>query len=227
MIINISRVSGNKQGEELFEAEFQDGTKKIFNTWDYVSLYKHAHLYEMIYCDILKCTVYSEICSLLSKKANTAADKLMVLDIACGSGLMGRYLKLNIPAKIELLVGVDILPEAINALNRDTPGIYDKAYVVGESGMKELSEYHFNCMTVCAAANYMEPEDYKQYVGLLSQDAYVVFDLTDDKGNGNKVKILDWMNRNCHLCGNKLYDHRELMDGSVIQHEVFLYRKGY
>ncbi len=223
-MFNIIKVSGDKQGEELFELEFSDGTKELVNTWDYAALYKHPRLYERIYGDVLKCRVYDAIWKSLSE-ATSLIDKFRVLDVACGSGLMGQYLKMRTPIETELLVGVDVLSEAIAALHRDTPDIYDKTYVATEDNTKELKGHEFNCMIVCAAANYMNLDDYKNYVGLLSPPAFIAFDLKDDPHDERRVKILEWMDRNFHLCRNELYDHRELMNGSVIQHEVFLYRK--
>ena len=102
---------------------------------------------------------------------------------------MGKHIKNNSSTKVELLVGIDILPEAIIALNRDNPNIYDKTYVLGRDNIAELKLSEFNCMIVSAAANHLNLNDYQNYVKLLSANTYIVFNLTNNPTAENSGKL--------------------------------------
>ncbi len=217
----ITKSHGSRQGEEFFELEHEDGTMETLNIWDYVSLYKYPDLYRQLICGLLKCDVYSALWKPLSEI--TDINRWRILDIACGSGLMGKYIKDKSSTKVELLAGVDILPEAITALHRDNPNIYDKTYVLGRDNIADLKTYAFNCMIMSAAANHLELADYKNYVKLLSEHAYVVFNLTNTPAEQRRLKILRWMNDNFTLCYKSLYPHRQVMNGKTVEHEVFMY----
>lgn len=217
----IIKYYGSCQGEEFFDLEHDDGKIETLNIWDYASLYKYPNLYQQLICGLLECDVYSELWKPLSEV--TCIKRWRVLDIACGSGLMGKYIKNNSLTKVELLVGIDILPEAIIALNRDNPNVYDKTYILGKDNIANLKMYEFNCLIVSAAANHLALNDYQNYVKLLSANTYIVFNLTKNPTGQKRLKILQWMDNNFKLCYKKLYPHRKLMNGRTIEHEVFMY----
>ena len=58
---------------------------------------------------------------------NETAAKLRVLDVGAGNGMVGEELD-RMGARH--IVGVDIIPEAKEAAERDRPGVYDDYFVV-------------------------------------------------------------------------------------------------
>ncbi|PPT10325.1 hypothetical protein CKA32_001582 [Geitlerinema sp. FC II] len=220
---NIKKLYGFQQGQEFFQLELEDGQTKIINIWDYTTLYQYPKLYEKLIVEQLECNVYSALETLLSQVKNI--DRWRILDVACGSGLMGKYLKKQSSIEIELLVGIDILPAALTALKRDNPHIYDRTYLVGQYNSDRLKKCEFNCIIFSAAANHLDIQDYQDYLNLLSNHAYILFNLTNHIQDERRVKILRWMNENFELCCNMVYTHRKLMNDSTVEHEVFLYRK--
>ena len=142
-IIEVLPATGNRQGEEMFKVIFADGVEKVFHSWDYTSIYSHPDLYERLYCDMLDFSAYKSIGKLLIEYAGEEHNNLRVLDVACGSGLMGKFLVKESPLKIDFILGVDILPEAIQALHRDCADVYKEAMTVEEfqrrSDMNEVN----------------------------------------------------------------------------------------
>ncbi|EAY30464.1 methyltransferase domain-containing protein [Microscilla marina] len=225
-IIKITPLQGTSQGSETFKVDFANGAEKVFKTWDYASIYSYPKLYSRLYCDLLDYKAYEELSCLLLKYAAKTHKELNVLDLACGSGLMGKALKENSNVDIKSLVGVDILPEAIDALNRDYPEIYDDTFIVKNViKNKNLTKYDFNCITISGGANHIELEDLKSYVNLLNENAYIVFNLLTDKDDYRRSRILGWLEQEMSLCESKIYNHRRLMSGDIVKHEAFLYYK--
>ena len=218
---------GESQGEEHFRVKFADGQEKTIRSWEYAEIYSIPGLYQKLYCDLLDYRCFLELGNLLLKYAFPKFQDLRVLDLACGCGLMGQYLKAKSPLEVETLVGVDILPEAIMALNRDYPGTYDDSFAVREGLNQELEDrFTFNCLTICGGASHLELADFKRYVGLLDEGAYIVFNLLIESQDGRREKILHWMEEDLIFCESKIYNHRKLANGNIVQHEAFLFEKG-
>jgi len=226
LVINITPLNGAVQGEEAFQLEFSDGQVKVIKSWDYVFIYSIPYLYGKLFCDLLGYKGFQELGDLLLKHAPERFKGLQVLDVACGSGLMGKFLKEASPLKIESIVGVDVLPEAITALNRDYPNIYDSAFVISkEIDFQHLRNYSFNCLSICGGANQVKLEEIKKYINCLSNGAYVVFNLRIEDKENTRKRILDWMDKELSFCESKIYNHRQLGNGSIVRHEAFLYEK--
>ncbi len=148
-----------------------------------------------------------------------------ILDIACGSGLMGKFLKTHSAISVELLVGIDILPIAITALHRDNPHIYDQTYIVGQYEQDDLTKGQFNCLIVSGGANHLEFFDYESYLDVLQKSGYLIFNLTNNQKDRRRIEILQWLNSHLTCRGNIIYEHRKLMNGSIVKHEAFIYQK--
>jgi len=223
-MLKIVEMNGEVQGQERFKVQLDDGKTEWIHIWDYPSLYKYPNLYEEIYCNHLDYGVPKALWQLLSNALPPAVESLRILDVACGSGLMGRLLRSS-SIDIELLVGIDVLPEAIAALRRDNPNIYDQARVVKETSAEDLRAAGFNCLIICGGASHLELDHYQYYTNFLLPGGYLVFHQTADLSNRRRAQVLQWMNANHILCNKRLYEHRKLMNGSVVHHEVFVYRK--
>ncbi len=218
----ISTIKADRQGDEIFNLELADGTTKELHIWDYKILYSYPNLYQSLIIDYLDCRVYEAIGDLLNSVIEKGAT-LRILDIACGSGLMGKRLRENHQFTVDYLAGIEILPEALTALERDTPNIYDRCFLSEQDDLSQLKTKNINCMIICGAASHMTLENYKSYLSLLSEETFIAFNLIGDPLQQHRREILQWMNENYQLLKNKPYRHRKLMNGSYIHHEVFVY----
>ncbi|MDB9518360.1 class I SAM-dependent methyltransferase [Roseofilum reptotaenium CS-1145] len=219
----IKKLYGSQQGDEFFELELADGERKTVNIWDYSTLYSYPHLYEYLILEQLECKVYLVLEDFLSSIKDT--KQWRILDIACGSGLMGKFLKTQSSISVELLIGIDILPIAITALHRDNPHIYDQTYIVGQYKQDALKEEQFNCLIVSGGANHLEISDYESYLDLLQESSYLIFNLTNNQNDRRRMEILQWINARLNCRGNIIYEHRKLMNGSSVKPEAFIYQK--
>lgn len=217
-------LTSSRQGDETFELSWPDGRKETFHIWDYEFLYRHPGLYKQLIVDQLNCQVYQTITGVLAKTISPTTP-LKVLDIACGSGLMGEALKNSGCFTIDYLAGVEISPEALNALRRDQAEVYDDSLLFGKDNVDSLSEKSINCMTLCGAANHLTLHDYQYYLSLLDQSAYVVFNLQLAADKPQRQQILQWMDSHYQLLQRQLYPHRKLANGETVEHEVFVYYK--
>jgi len=223
IIKTISAIEGDKQGEELFKVEFLNNTSKTFKSWDYDTIYSTPLLYEKLFCDLLGYKGFQELGELLI--AHRKNEKLKILDVACGNGLMGLYLKQHHPEKCEYIVGTDISTKAIEAIDRDYPHIYKNAVVINNiNDLFLIQNEVYNCLTICGGAEQVKLEEIVAYIGLLSKGAYITFNLRTKNDATSRLEILQWMNKNLHFCESKIYQHRKLGNGSIVEHEAFLYQ---
>lgn len=83
-----------------------------------------------------KCNSPKMVCDLLKKYVGNgpAQDDIVALDIGAGNGMVGEHLS---AMGAETIVGVDILSEAADALERDRPGLYDAYHVADLSAMAQ------------------------------------------------------------------------------------------
>jgi len=146
------------QDEVYFYLQGKEKDRKI-RFHDYDEIYQIQGLYEQIFYDRLKCTSPSKITSILKSAVNQSEEsftELRVLDLGAGNGMMGEELKKH---GVSRLVGIDIIPEAYDALLRDRPGLYDAYYVedftkLNAEKKEEIVSWQCDCMVTVAALGF-------------------------------------------------------------------------
>jgi SAM-dependent methyltransferase len=164
-----------------------DGDKRTIRFHDYHEIYDVPALYERIFHDHLQCQSPEVVIGLLQEQLEFAgADPaaLSVLDVGAGNGLVGEQLdRLGVAA----IVGVDIIPEAARAADRDRPGVYDD-YVVCDltqldgDDRARVGAGPPNCMTTVAALGFddIPPRAFAEAYNLAEEGAWVAFNLKAD-----------------------------------------------
>src|ERR671916_1426069 len=115
---------GTSQDEEWFEVEYEGRTRRL-RFHDYSEIYSIPGLYERLIYEELRCESPRVIAGLVSdelERRGTDPASLRVLDLGAGNGIVAEELR-EIGA--DHFVGVDIIPEAEQAAERDRPGLYD------------------------------------------------------------------------------------------------------
>jgi predicted TPR repeat methyltransferase len=163
-----------------------DGRTRRIRFHDYHEIYEIPGLYEHIFYETLGCASPALMSRLLEHEALCAGrhmDSLTVLDVGAGNGIMGEALA---EAGVETLVGVDILPEAARAAQRDRPGLYDAYYAVDllempRSAAEALEMRAFDCLTLIAALGFgdIQPEAFTVAYNLVADGGFVAFNLRD------------------------------------------------
>lgn len=160
--------AGADQDEECCEVTL-GGKTRLIRFHDYDEIYKVPGLYEHLFYEKLDCQSPSVVCDLLREQLEDGGhppEKLQVLDLGAGNGMVGECLK---DMGCGTIVGADILPEAAEAAERDRPGVYTE-YVVADLTAptaeveQTLAKYRFGVMTTVAALGFGDiPPDAFQY----------------------------------------------------------------
>ncbi|MGH3097807.1 MAG: class I SAM-dependent DNA methyltransferase [Streptosporangiales bacterium] len=135
------------------------GERRRIRFHDYAAIYAIPGLYELLFYKALECdsphTVRKLVAGVLDERGTDPAT-LSVLDVGAGNGMVAeQFAELG----VESIVGVDILPEAAKAAQRDRPGVYDNYRAVDLTQVPPdvdelLGNAGFNCMTSVAALGF-------------------------------------------------------------------------
>lgn len=251
---NGRRVNG--EGEHPFQVEFpcdmghsleqdeewclvRDGdTERRIRFHNYDEVYTTPGLYEYLFYEKLKCDSPSVVCSLLDdaiQEADMDSSDLTVLDLGAGNGMVGEELR-NLG--VDSVVGVDIIPEAAEAAERDRPDAYEDYYVVDMADVPppvkaELREKGFNCLTTVAALGFgdIPPEAFAGAFNLVRKGGWVAFNIKDAfLGDGDSSGFSDLIGRlveedRLDLVSTRRYRHRLSVAGDPLYYTAFVARK--
>ncbi|MFP5021769.1 class I SAM-dependent DNA methyltransferase [Pseudonocardia phyllosphaerae] len=154
---------------------------------DYDRLYTIPGLYEKLFYEILQCQSPPVVCDLLAaqlRAQDVDPSSLRVLDVGAGNGIVAEELKARGVGKV---VGVDIIPEAREAAERDRPGTYADYHVVdltalGTDRAAAIASGGFDALTCVAALGFgdIPPEAFRAAFDMVADDGFVAFTLRDD-----------------------------------------------
>lgn len=109
---------------------------------------------------------------------------LRVLDVGAGNGIVAEELRARGVGKV---VGIDILPEARDAAERDRPGVYDDYHVVDLTDLDEettetIAAGGFDALTCVAALGFgdIPPAAFRAAFDMVAVDGFVAITLRDD-----------------------------------------------
>jgi hypothetical protein len=150
----------NGSGAELSQDQewcevLLDGEWTRIRFHDYAAIYAVPGLYEHLFYVRLRCQSPEVVAELLAGAVEEAGEdpsQLDVLDLGAGNGMVGEALRGH---GFEDITGVDITPEAGEAVERDRPGVYADYYVCDLlDPPAELAEARFGAMTSVAALGF-------------------------------------------------------------------------
>ena len=234
--IQIPDLESIEQGKEFFILE-QDGKREKIEFHDYDKIYGVPGLYESLFYDTYQCNSPKTVCGLLEKhiKKENQKDELVALDIGAGNGMVGEQLA-DIGA--DTIVGVDIIPEAAQAQERDRPGVYDEYHVADLTAMApavqaSLEGKDFNCMTVVAALGFgdIPPEAFASGYNMISPSGWVAFNIKEDfvceedqSGFCDLIQVLD-REGILDIREQRRYRHRFCQDGTPLYYYAVVGKK--
>lgn len=118
------RFPEEKDGMDQHEAWCEvnlEGEWKRFRFHDYDEIYQVPGLYETLFYRTLRCSSPAKVVGLLDEllsEYRQERDPLRAFDVGAGNGMVGEALQ---SAGIRSILGLDILPEAKEAAERDRP----------------------------------------------------------------------------------------------------------
>lgn len=215
-----------------------DGQWREIRFHDYHDIYGRPGLYEYLFHDVLECSSPATVCELLETEVRRARQDpkgLRVLDLGAGNGLVGAELA---DRGVEMIVGVDIIPEAAEAAARDRPGVYRSYRVLdmcrlAEKQRQSLVELDLNALTCVAALGFgdIPARAFAESFNLVAPQGWIAFNLKEDflkrgdsSGFGSLVQqmIRDGTLR---LEGRLRYPHRRATNGDWIYYVAIVGRK--
>lgn len=217
------------QDEVYFFLIEDDGTRKKIRFHDYDTIYKIPGLYEQLFYDRLRCISPSKVAQILNASVAQAEEnttELRVLDLGAGNGLMGEAL---VKHGVSRMIGVDIIPEARDAAERDRPHIYDSYYVMDfcdltSNETEELSSWSLNCLTTVAALGFgdIPPKAFMAALNIIQSEGWVAFniketflDQRDNSGFSRMIRELIF-SEYLDLYHLERYQHRLSIEGNPL-----------
>ena len=216
-----------------------DGAERRIRFHDYHEIYDIPGLYEHIFYEKLECQSPALMARLIEhevKRGGEELESLNVLDVGAGNGIMGEMLS---DVGVNHMVGVDILPEAARAAERDRPGLYEEYYPADllnppkevETG---LSERNFNCLTMIAALGFgdIPPEVFASAFNYVEDGGYIAFNLLDEfleeKDPSGFAEMIEEITDSGTLEESMRvhYVHRLSISGDPIYYQGIIGRKG-
>jgi hypothetical protein len=201
------------QDEVYFYLLDGDSREKI-RLHDYERIFDVPGLYEQVVYDRLKCQSPTTVVGVLRSsvaQCQQAINGLRVLDLGAGNGM----------------VGVDIIPEARAATERDRPGVYDEYYVMDfcsldDDDRDELKLWSFDCLISVAALGFgdIPTRAFLEALNMVGKDGFVAFnvketflDRSDESGFSQLVWELIFSEYLHHL---ERYRHRFSIEGNPL-----------
>ncbi|HNT39253.1 MAG TPA: methyltransferase domain-containing protein [Rubrivivax sp.] len=214
-----------REGDQMLRLRFHD----------YGAIYERPGLYEQLFYKRLQCNSPEKAREVLLKvlrDSHQDVHSLRVLDLGAGNGMMGELLD---AARV---VGVDILPEARAACERDRPQAYDAYYVLDmtrlEDGQaREMKSWQLNAMTCIAALGFgdIPVSAFTQAYNLIETGGWVVFNIKetflhecDVTGFSRLVKEM-MLSDKLEVHHLERYRHRLSIDGAPLFYFLLVGRK--
>ncbi|MDR4503575.1 MAG: class I SAM-dependent methyltransferase [Candidatus Scalindua sp.] len=227
------------QDESFFYLIEPNGKKKI-RFHDYDAIFNIPGLYEQIFYDRLKCNSPKKVAEILHSSVAQSHEnftELRVLDLGAGNGIMGAEFK---KYSVSRLVGVDIIPEAKRATERDRPDIYDAYHVVdfcnlSDDEREDLSSWSLNCFTTVAALGFgdIPPRAFMEAFNIIQSEGWVAFNIketfldnSDSSGFSRMIRDLIF-SEFLHLYHLERYRHRLSIEGEPLYYFAIAGRKNF
>ena len=210
--------------EEFFYLK-QNGEERQIKLHDYPEMYRIPYLYQYM-MERLQYQSHTVLSTLLINQVTQAGgnvEDLIVLEVGAGSGMVGKAL---VDLGVKSITGIDIVPEAVEAAQREYPGVYENYYVedlmnLTETTQNALTKRGFNCM-VCGSAlgfNHIPAEAWAQAFNVITPNGWVAFnvqkELWEDKSEAYFLAWHSWVEEKHLFKMTQMHDyqHRLYLDG--------------
>ena len=209
----------------------EDGGERKMRFHDYGEIYELPGLYEQLFYEHLECSSPETVARLLGrelKRAGVSPESLNVFDVGAGNGMVGAELA---EIGVETIVGVDIIPQAASAAERDRPGIYQDYLVADLTALSEqtlsgLESRELNALTCVAALGFgdIPPQAFAAAYDVLVPGAWLAFSIKEDfleerGGSGFARLIRELVERGMlEVRAQRRYRHRLSASGEPVHY---------
>jgi SAM-dependent methyltransferase len=215
--------------DEVYFYLMEGDSKEKIRLHDYDRIFEVPGLYEQVVCERLKCQSPATVVDVLRysvSQCQQELNELRVLDLGAGNGMVGEELKKQ---GVSRLIGVDIIPEAQAATERDRPGVYDAYYVMDFCSLSAderdaLKLWSVDCLISVAALGFgdIPGKAFLEAFNMVGKDGFVAFniketflDRSDDSGFSQLVRELIF-SEYLDLYHLQRYRHRFSIEGEPL-----------
>jgi predicted TPR repeat methyltransferase len=225
-----------EQDEEWCEVTVGGQPRRI-RFHDYGEIYDVPGLYEQLFCDRLECSSPSRVVGLLCdvlRDRDLVPTDLRVLDLGAGNGMVADELRTRGAGSV---VGIDIIPEARWAAERDRPGIYADYLVADMTRLEQASEARLreakpNCLTAVATLGFGDtpPRAFTTAMRLIETPGWLAFNiketfLKEQDESGFSRLIRDLARREVvRFEAYRRYRHRRSVSGEALYYVAMVAR---
>jgi DNA-binding MarR family transcriptional regulator/predicted TPR repeat methyltransferase len=226
------------QDAESFLVDTQ-GTWREVRFHDYAAIYEVQGLYEALFYDTLRCQSPQVVTRALvteCERLQIAPSSLRALDLGAGNGMVGAELR---SAGAAALMGIDILPEAKSAAQRDRPGLYSDYLVADFTRLTPAERTHIldwkpSALVSVAALGFddVPVAAFEAAVSLLPPGGMVAFNIKeeflsplDGSGFGALLRGM-FETRTLRALRQRRYAHRLSMKREPIYYVVVVAQRG-
>ena len=163
------------------------GEPRRIRLHDYEEIYRIPGLYDLLFLTKLQYRSPRRVVGLLSDVLHGVEydlRRLRALDLGAGNGLVGAELR---ALNVEEVIGVDIVPTAKEASERDRPGVYDDYLVANIADLSDrdetkLRDAELNCLVTVGALGFSDipPKAFLKAIDVVQTPAWLAFNIKDD-----------------------------------------------
>ena len=222
------------QHEEHFVVLHEDGRREQMRLHEYGRVYAVPGLYEEVVQHRLECASPSELAQGLAAAAEAAQDplgELGVFDVGAGNGVVGEELRAR--GVGGPLVGLDTVPEAATAAERDRPGQYAEYLVapLSEVDVPALVERHgLRCLAAAGAlgSGHISPGLFDRTWSAFPSGSWLAATVSEEALSqpgeelGDYVDSLRAGDGDTRIVEERTFRHRLRMSGEPIDYRLLI-----
>ena len=237
--VRFPAADGNGTTQDREWCEVVDGAvAQRIRFHDYHEIYTVPGLYERIFYEHLQCNSPQVVIGLLREhveKAGQDPSQLSGIDVGAGNGMVGEEMR---NFGVGALVGVDIIPEAAEAAERDRPEVYDEYVVCDLTQMTEedrerLCALRPNLLSCVAALGFddIPPAAFAAAYNLIEDGGWVAFNIKADfldraDESGFRQLVAEMLEGDAFdECARRRYVHRLAVHGEPLHYQAIVGRK--
>ncbi len=215
-----------------------NGTTRKLRFHDYAAIYELPGLYEQLFYQHLECCSPETVARLLEgelERSGVDPGSLSVLDVGAGNGMVGEQLA---AVGVQTIVGVDIIPQAAVAAERDRPDTYDEYLVLDLTALdderrRDLESRGLNALTCVAALGFgdIPPAAFAAAYDVLTPGAWLGIsikeDFLDDDGGSGFARLLRELvgSGMIEIRAQRRYRHRLSSSGHAVHYIALIAAK--
>ncbi|MGD1804095.1 class I SAM-dependent methyltransferase [Dapis sp. BLCC M126] len=217
----------------------ENGQERRLKLHNYGEIYSIPGLYNYLAVEKLAYRSHQVMATLLTenlKNSGESVEELKLLELGAGSGLFGQEVA---QLGVKSIIGIDIVPEAAEATQRDSPGVYENYFVedltqLSKSTSDFLKEKKLNGFVCCSALSegHIPVKAFATGMNLIQNQGWVLFNVakTSYECEDNCPEFVNFYRQAVEkgylkIHSTEFYLHRRFLNGKPLEYVAILAKK--